>query len=685
MTQRYTYTLTLGLLAALGSLPLGAANRTATLRIDNTVTHQTVTGFGGFAFSAQWGNNLSDSEIETLFGKGTKQLGYNLMRARICPDEYASWGADNWASTAAVIKKCRAQGCTVFASAWTPPGAYTSNGSNVGGHILPEHFGDYATFLNRFIDRMVSEGTDVDYISLQNEPDWEPTYEGCVWYACHFIDFYTNYAPQVKRPMIGPESLSFRRALSDSILQNDAACANLAIVGGHLYGGGNFDYPLVREKGKEKWMTEFLINHGDDDNTTTYTWDDALYFARVVNTSMLANYSAWCHYALKSSYGMIGDGTCGTTAGAVTKRGYALSHFAKYISGTTRIDHQLSDPGYGLTASAYQTPSGDSIVVMLINAASASYDVTFDLPFQTKGGRRIITRQSQNMTATTVSVEESATPTITVPAKAIETLYLVKSSERQKPQEVLLLPLFADNWEQYNGECVVPAGWKVTYKGSAVTGTGQTVSFWDGSKPRLYPYSPESPIHEGLLLSASSSSKDGIANYGSLSTNRLYLEPGDYRLIWHGIGWEHAQKLYCYVRKSGYTTNVAYHSGVEATANVGGSWGSGEDSFDAVADTLDFTVTTAGNYELNWKVTYVSDNAVSGLCQALVGGISLAYRVEDTPSEDTAISTVSSDSELLRTEYFDLSGRRVAAPAGGLYLRRSTYRDGKVKSAVVRE
>jgi hypothetical protein len=59
--------------------------------------------------------------------------------------------------------------------------------------------------------------------------------------------------------------------------------------------------------------------------------------------------------------------------------------------------------------------------------------------------------------------------------------------------------------------------------------------------------------------------------------------------------------------------------------------------------------------------------------------------VEDTPSEDTAISTVSSDSELLRTEYFDLSGRRVAAPAGGLYLRRSTYRDGKVKSAVVRE
>jgi O-glycosyl hydrolase len=652
MTQRYT--LTLGALTLLGALPLAAANRTATLRIDNTVTHQQVRGFGGFAFSSQWAVNLSDAEIQTLFGKGSKQLGYNLMRARIAPDEYASWGYDNWGTTAAIIKKCRDEGCTVFASAWTPPGAYTSNGSNTKGHILPAHFGDYASFLNRFIDRMVAEGTDVDYISLQNEPDWEPDYEGCVWYACHFIDFYRNYAPTVKRPMIGPESLSFRHELSDSILNDDAACANLAIVGGHLYGGGNFDYPLVREKGKEKWMTEYLINHGDDDNTTVYTWDDALTFARLVNTSMLANFSAWCHYALKSAYGMMGDGTCGTTDGQPTKRGYVLSHFAKYISGTTRIDHQLSDPDYGLTASAYQTVSGDSLVLMLINSASSAYDVTLDLPFQTKGGRRILTRQSSNMAASSVSVDESATPTITVPAKSVETLYLVKSSERTTPQTAVATPLFADEWEQYNGECVIPKGWKVTYNGSNFTGTAQTVSFWDGSKPRLFPYSPESPIHEGLLLSASSSTKNGIATYGSLSSARLTLEAGDYRLIWHAIGWQHEQKLYCYVRPSGSTTNLAYHNNVTASANVGGTWGSAEDSFDAVADTLDFTVTTAGNYELNWKVTYYADNAVSGACQALVGGISLATR---SAEEDTAIRNVVGDARATAVTVYDLTGQ----------------------------
>jgi O-glycosyl hydrolase len=674
------------LLFAAYATPTDAATYNATLRIDTTVTHQYVRGFGGFAFSGQWAVNLSDAEIEMMYGKGSKQLGYNIMRARICPNEYASWGADNWASTAAIIKKCRAQGCEVFASAWTPPGAYTSNDSTIRGHILPEHFGDYATFLNRFIDRMVSEGTDVDYISLQNEPDFMPSYEGCLWYACHFIDFYKNYAPTVKRPMIGPESLSFRHALSDSILQNDAACANLAVVGGHLYGGGNFDYPLVREKGKEKWMTEYLIDHGKD-TLSAYTFDDALTFARVVNTSMLANFNVWCHYALKSEYGMMGNGKCGMTEGVVTKRGYALSHFAKYVSGTTRVDHQLIDPNFGLTASAYVTPTGDSLVVMLINTTTATYNVTYDLPFQTKGGRRIVTRQSTNMGISSITVEESATPVISIPAKTIATYILVRSSDRTEPQAAVEQPLFADEWEQYNGECVIPKGWKVTYKGSAITGTGQTVSFWDGSKPRLFPYSPESPIHEGLLLSASSSSKDGSANYGSNSAYRLKLEAGDYRLIWHAIGWEHAQLLHCNVRRAGTSTNLAYHSNINASANVGASWSSEQDCFDATADTLNFTVTTAGNYELNWKVTYYADNAVNGLCQALIGGI----RLEQIPATDdntSGIQDLRADdaaSRVVRTELYDLNGRRLHTAPAGLYLRRTVYADGKSKTQMVQE
>lgn len=667
----------ISLLLALSTLPVAeAATKEAELKIDNTVTFQHVRGFGGFAFSAQWGNNLSDAEINMMFGKGTKQLGYNVMRARISPSEYASWGSDIWGPTASVIKKCRDLGSYVFASAWTPPGQFTSNGENTHGHILPEHFQDYTDFLNRFIDRMVACGTDVDYISLQNEPDWEPDYEGCYWSAQHFIDYYRDYAPKLKRPLIGPESLAFRRALSDSILNDAGACANLAVVGGHLYGGGNFDYPLSREKGKEKWMTEYLINHGDGDNTTPYTWDDALLFARVVNTSMLANYHAWCHYALKASYGMMGDGTCGTTNGEATKRGYALGHYAKYVTNTTRIKHTLHDPDYGLTASAYQTASGDSIVIMLINIATQSYNVTLDLPFLTQGGRRILTRQSTNLIAQKLSVEESCRPVVTVPAKSIETLILVKSGERTTPQEPDALPLFEDNLSQYNGECVIPHGWKITYKGASHTGNGQPASFWDGSKPRLFFYSPESPIRAGILISASSASKNGIATYGSQNNYRIALASGNYRLIWHGIGWNHAQKIYCYVRKTGNTANIAYHSGVEIANHIDGLWGTEQDTFEATADTLDFTVTQAGNYEFNWKVSYYPENAVDGSCSVLIGGIRL-----ETRSTESGIDQTEADHAVVRREYVDMSGRTISEPTTrGIYIEKQTMRNGKVSA-----
>lgn len=670
----------LPLLLLLGGMAFSssAATREAKLKVDDRITYQKITGFGGFAFSGQWGDNLTDSEITTMFGKGSKQLGYNILRARISPDEYTSWGYDCWGTTAAVIRKAKALGeCHAFASAWTPPGKFTSNGQNTHGYMLAKHFGDYAEFLNRFIDRVVACGTDVDYISLQNEPDFDPDYEGCTWYAKQFIEFYINHAPNVKRPMIGPESLAFRWALSDSILKNDKACANLAIVGGHLYGGGNFDYPLVREKGKEKWMTEYLINNTNGDENYRYTLDDALLFSRVVNTSMLANYNAWCHYALKSSYGMIGDGTYGTTAGEVTKRGYILGHFAKYVTGTTRIKQTLTDPGFGLTSSCYTTSNRDSVIIMLTNIAPQAYSLELDLPFLAKNARRIWTNQSKNMAVTTLSFTESNNPTVNVPAKSVITLIIPKSGERTSPMEDDVLPVFHDSLTQYNGECVIPKGWKVTHNGSTFNGSGQYTSFWDGSKPRMYYYSPESPIPAGILLTAGSTSQHGIASYGTLNNYRLHLPAGDYRLIWHAIGWEKAQQLYCYVAQVGVSGSLAYHSGVAVNNHISGNWGTEHDTFGATADTINFTVTKEGNYTLNWKVTYQNANAVNGLCRALVGGI----RLETVNKEETAIDHIAPDAqENGEPEYFDLSGRRISSPTkDGIYTMR-TSKDGVMQT-----
>ncbi len=674
-------TLTLALLALTTSAAL-ADTKTASLHIDGDQKCQKVTGFGGFAFSATWGDNLTDASTKALFScdNTNKTLGLNILRARIAPDSVASWGADTWKGTIERMKLARqytkASGRRhySFASAWTPPGKYTSNGENTKGHILESCFGDYARYLNCFIARCERLGTTVDYISLQNEPDWEPDYEGCVWPASSFIKFYSNFADSVNRPLIGPEYLGFQKNRTDSILNSPSAMKGLAIVAGHIYGSGNFDYPLIRKVGKEKWMTEYLLNAEDmgydDKDTHVYTWADAIAFGRVVNTSMLANYNAWVHYALKSSYGLIGDGTHGTTQDAITKRGYVFAHFAKYVTGTTRVHTVLNDPNYtGLSTSAYLTSTGDTCVVVVLNPTSSSIVLDCSLPFVSKGGKRVRTSSSTNLVSTALSFDESSEPTLTVPAMSVCTYLLRKSGERTVAQEPVHQPLWADSLQNYNGQCVHPDGWKVTVNGTVRTATSGN-SFWNGSQTRLMPYSPESPIPAGILLHATSSSKSGIANYGSKSGHRLTLEPGEYRMIWHAVGYNGPQTLYTYITKAGSTANIAYHSGVKASESVGSAWGSGRDCLGAVADTLDFTVSAVGNYEINFKVTYVSANAVSGACMAVVGGITL-----DKKPETSAIRQITEDTDITTQQnetYYDILGRRVDASRitdGGIYLR----------------
>ena len=47
------------------------------------------------------------------------------------------------------------------------------------------------------------------------------------------------------------------------------------------------------------------------------------------------------------------------------------------------------------------------------------------------------------------------------------------------------------------------------------------------------------------------------------------------------------------------------------------------------------------------------------------------------------IDASSSASKAVSTEYFDLSGRKVAAPATGLYIQKVTFSDNTVKTKTV--
>lgn len=415
--------LTLAASVLLMSTPLYGAKK-VTLSADPTVLHQHVSGFGGFSPSPTWSYWLGDTEIDKMYGKGENQLGYNIMRLYISNSD---WG---WSSAVANARRAKKYGAYVFASPWSPPASWKDNDDDSnGGALLESRYKDWADYLNRFVSYMKERNITIDGISIQNEPDFTTEYQSCRWTSQQFIEFLSNYASRINAQIICPEDVHFTQSYISPILNDSAACANLDIVAGHFYGWSGATYTLPAQKGKEMWMTEYLINERQQNSGVDIDWkNDGFLFAQSVNDAMLADISAYVHYSLKRYYGMIGDGQYGTVDGQITKRGYILSHFAKYVSGTTRIDNTSSGAS-GLQTSAYLSAGGDSVVFMVLNPSASEFEVTFNLPFECNNGLAIVTTETQNMKKAEIyNRPKTDSPVLTVQPWSVST-YLFKRAK----------------------------------------------------------------------------------------------------------------------------------------------------------------------------------------------------------------------------------------------------------------
>lgn len=295
------------------------------LTVNSSIKYQNITGFGGM--NNVWAAGfLTLDEVQKMYSQDG--LGYNMMRIMIWPNK------NDWGRDVATTLKAQSLGARILASPWTPPSEMKSSNSNLHGHLLPEKYPDYVKHLNDFIAFMKDKGITIEAVSIQNEPDWSPEYDGCEWNPDQILDFVKNHAGAINAKVLAAEAVNFKKMYTDPVLNDPIAVNNLDVVGGHLYGGGLADYPLARAKGKEIWMTEHLLNEVNDG----MGWDQALVLAKELNDCMEANFNAYFWWYLKRSYSMLGDGDKGTVMGEIMKRGYVLSHYAKYATGRTRIN-----------------------------------------------------------------------------------------------------------------------------------------------------------------------------------------------------------------------------------------------------------------------------------------------------------------------------------------------------------
>ena len=325
-----------------------------TVAIDPATRYQTVRGFGGFS-GAGWAAELTSAQVDAAFGTGTGQIGLSIMRVRIDPD------ASKWSTQLPSAQLAKTKGAILFATPWTPPASMKTNNSLVSGRLATSHYTDYATHLLNFAGTMQAGGAALYGFSIQNEPDWDPSYEGCQWNATEFIDFLSSQGARFgSYKVMAPESLNFSKTLTDPILNSATAAPQFDIVAGHLYGVNPSDYPLARSKGKELWMTE----HYTDSTSDANDWTKALPVALELHNSMVANYSAYVWWYIRRSYGLL------TEDGNVSKRGYIMAQFAKYVRpGAVRIA-ATEKPYADVYVTAYKNTAGKLVVVAVNNGTS---------------------------------------------------------------------------------------------------------------------------------------------------------------------------------------------------------------------------------------------------------------------------------------------------------------------------
>ncbi|MCV9386603.1 hypothetical protein [Reichenbachiella ulvae] len=335
-----------------------------------STTFQTISGFGGA--NQMWGSTFpNNEEIDKAFGSGDEDLGLSIFRVRIASNP------NEWPLIIDVAKRAQGHGAKILASPWSPPPALKSNNSDISGHLLEENYGAYVSHLNDFISLMESNGVDIYAISIQNEPDIEVSYESCDWTSSEILNFIKNYGDKIVGAKVtSAESFNFNHAYTDMLLNDEAALNNFDIIAGHIYGGGQEAYPLAESKEKEIWMTEYLmnLNVGDwqaaEDGTK---WNETMEMLGTMQTAMNNNWNAYIWWYLKRYYSFIGDGDEGTVNGEILKRGYAYSHFSKFIKpGYQRIDLETSS-SIDATITAYQGEG--HLVAIILNDTNATIKV----------------------------------------------------------------------------------------------------------------------------------------------------------------------------------------------------------------------------------------------------------------------------------------------------------------------
>lgn len=395
---------------------------TPTATINPTNLYQTIEGFGGaIAFYNGWvtAHPYKNEILTNAFA------GLNLSMLRL-GNWFRYQGTANFDPDApgfiAKANQVLGRPVQVFMSSWAPPGFLKSNGEvGNGGTLLYTNGGfAYNEFAQYWYDSIVAYrniGVSPNWISIQNEPDWEAGYDSCIFRPTEGMYNGTNWAgysnalsatylkvatlPEPPK-FLGPEPVG----IGYSVPQNYAATMNA----NHFYG---FNYHLYHGSSdgsangyinslrattnlfptKPRFMTEFGVSN---------MIESATLINNCLTEGLVSGYNHWSLIWPGTDGGLIqiefpwnqAQWTNAPPGTPTQSKGYwlspsywAMKHFSYYITpGSRRI--AASSPDANVKMSAYLTADNLRLVAVFINrnTNSATMDLNFAaFPFVNSG------------------------------------------------------------------------------------------------------------------------------------------------------------------------------------------------------------------------------------------------------------------------------------------------------------
>lgn len=384
----YTATITTGAQGSTGAALASSYTWTFTtgaspsaVAVSYGTTYQTIRGFGG---AEAWQPVMSAAQINALYGTGAGQVGLTIMRLRIDPS--STTGGANWNTELANGLAAQKLGAIVFATPWTPPAAWKSNGSLNEGSLNAANYADFANYLETYVNYATSQGVNLYAISMQNEPDWNPCgsdggggtgsscYESCLWTGAQMDTWVAQNASVLTTKLIMPESYYFNKAMSDPTLSDPNAAGQVAIVGGHLYGSTPYYYTLAESLGKDVWMTEHAMTLVGSTQSITDAMNEAL---ELHNSMTVGQYNAYVYWWMvntsASSPHLI------NTDNTPTFIGSAVGQFSLFVRPGYIRASATANPVAGVYVSAYtgMVSGTQHYVIVAINNNSTVRNINF--------------------------------------------------------------------------------------------------------------------------------------------------------------------------------------------------------------------------------------------------------------------------------------------------------------------